>query len=116
MNLRRARSPEGRPSTNTSIGLVRLSNAEGLLAQKTDRNGYIENEAFYEVRRVCTDALDWAARIQIRERDARRQAERESIKKSTGKAEERSAKVLDRSAERRVGHAWISTSSSRGWR
>src|SRR3546814_17201214 len=103
MNLRRARSPEGRPSTNTSIGLVRLSNAEGLLAQKTDRNGYIENAAFYEVRRVCTDALDWAARIKIRERDARRQAAREAIKKSKGQAEARLANVIEssvRSTER----------------
>jgi signal transduction histidine kinase len=96
MNLRRVRSPEGRPSTNNSIGLVRLSNPTGMLVQKTDRNGYIENEAFRELRRVCTDCLDWAARIQVRERDERRQAEKEAIKLSSGKAEEQLAKVLNR--------------------
>src|SRR3546814_8219210 len=35
--------------------------------------------------------------MKIGERDARRQAEREAIKKSTGKAEARLANVLDRS-------------------
>lgn len=96
MNLRRARSPEGRPSTNTSIGLVRLSNVDGALAQKTDRNGYIENEGFQELRRVCTDALNWAARIQIRERDERRQAEKEKIRKVSKRAKERLENVLNK--------------------
>jgi len=97
INLRRARSPEGRPSTNTSIGLVRLSNVSGILAQKTDRNGYIESEAFHELRRVCTDALDWAARIQIRERDERRQAEKEAVKRTTTSAKAKLNNVLDKS-------------------
>ena len=96
MNLRRARSPEGRPSTNTSIGLVRLSNVAGVLAQKTDRNGYIENEAFQELRRVCGSALDWAARIQIRERDERRQAEKDAAKRTAQTAKSKLDIVLNR--------------------
>ena len=99
MNLRRARSPEGRPSTNTSIGVVRLSNVSGVLTQKTDRNGYLENEAFQELRRVCTDALDWAARILIRERDERRQAEKDAIKRTKTSAIEKLNSVLDRSVK-----------------
>lgn len=99
MNLRRARSPEGRPSTNTSVGRVRLSNANGVLAQKTDRNGYIENEAFSEVRRVCQEALDWAARIQIRERDMQRQAEKEIARRTTTSAATRLTTVLNESVK-----------------
>ena len=99
MNLRRARSPEGRPSTNTSIGLVRVSNKSGLLAQKTDRNGYIENESFQELKRVCADALDWAARIQIRARDERRRAESEKVKKATTKARTQLDTVLAKSVK-----------------
>lgn len=99
MNLRRARSPEGRPSTNTSIGLVRLSNGSGALSQKTDRNGYIENEAFHELRRVCGDALDWSARIQIRERDERRQAEKEAVTRTANKAQARLENVLDKTVK-----------------
>jgi signal transduction histidine kinase len=97
MNLRRARSPEGRPSTNNSIGLVRLSNSRGLLAQKTDRNGYIESEAFQELRCVCTDALDWAARIQIRERNQRLLVEKEAAKRSLGATQSQLENVLNRS-------------------
>jgi signal transduction histidine kinase len=99
MNLRRVRSPEGRPSTNTSIGVVRLSNVSGILAQKTDRNGYIESEAFQELRRVCTDALEWSAKIQIRERDERRQAEKEAIARSTTTAQTKLNNVLDKSVK-----------------
>jgi signal transduction histidine kinase len=77
LNLRRVRSPEVRPSTNTSIGRVRFSNADGRLAQKTDRIGYIENESFDEMRRFCGDALDWAARILVRERDQKRRSEKQ---------------------------------------
>lgn len=97
MNLRRARSPEGRPSTNTSVGRVRLSNVSGVLVQKTDRNGYIENESFAEVRRICTDALDWAARTQIRERDLQRKADREIAKRTVADARVRLETALDRS-------------------
>lgn len=99
MNLRRARSPEGRPSTNTSIGLVRLENPAGVLTQKTDRNGYIENEAFNELRRVCTDALDWAARILIRERDERRQAEKAVARRSVQGSQAKLENLLNRSVQ-----------------
>jgi signal transduction histidine kinase len=99
MNLRRVRSPEGRPSTNTAIGLVRLSNVEGRLAQKTDRNGYVENEAFNELRRVCTEALNWSARIQIRERDERRQAEKENARRTASRAKDRLDSVLAKSVK-----------------
>lgn len=99
MNLRRARSPEGRPSTNTSIGLVRVTNKSGRLAQKTDRNGYIENEAFQELKRVCTDVLDWAARIQIRARDAYRRTESEKVKRATGRARSQLETVLAKSVK-----------------
>jgi len=86
LNLRRARSPEQRPSTNTSVGRVSISNSERVLVQKTDRVGYVENTAFLELRRCCGEALDWAARIQTRERDKRRTAERQAANQKTQKA------------------------------
>jgi signal transduction histidine kinase len=87
MNLKRARSPEYRPSTNTSIGRVSLSNVSGMLAQKTDRVGYLENEAFKELREFCGDALDWAASVQVREREAKRKQARADTNQQTEKAE-----------------------------
>jgi signal transduction histidine kinase len=86
LNLRRAKSPELRPSTNTSVGRVNISNADHVLVQKTDRVGYVENTAFLELRRCCGDALEWTARLRTRERDRRRTAERQAAKQKTQKA------------------------------
>lgn len=61
LNLRRARSPEERPSTNTVIGRVSLSNKDQILLQKTDRSGFIEGDAFYELRLFAQDSMDWLA-------------------------------------------------------
>jgi len=99
LNLRRARSPEMRPSTNTSVGRVRLSNADRGYTQKTDRVGYIENQAFLEMRRCCGDALDWAARVLIRERDRVRQTEKAAAKKQSERVTQRLERVLDKSVQ-----------------
>lgn len=96
MNLRRARSPEMRPSTNTSIGRVRLSHGERRLLQKTDRVGYVETDLFIELRKCCQDALDWAARTQIKERDRKRQAEKAAAHEKTERASVRLDAVLSK--------------------
>ena len=97
LNLRRARSPEMRPSTNTAVGRVKLSNVGGKLLQKTDRVGYVENFEFTEIKRACGEALDWAARILLRERDQAKQAEKQDKQKRVEKAEKRLEKVLVKS-------------------
>lgn len=97
LNLRRARSPEVRPSTNTSVGRIRVSNIDGKLIQKTDRIGYVENFAFTEIKRVCGEALDWAARVLLKERDSKRVAERKSKKEKAEKATKKLEKVLGKS-------------------
>ena len=76
LNLRRAKSPEERPSTNTVIGRVDVSDLEELLIQKTDRSGYIETDAFLELRRFCQDATEWLARRRMEVAQARRSKER----------------------------------------
>ena len=99
LNLRRARSPEMRPSTNTAIGRVRVPNPDRRLVQKTDRIGYIENTAFLELQRCCGDALDWAARVQTRDRDRKRQAEKEAAEKQTRRASSNLDSVLARTVQ-----------------
>ncbi|WP_425982211.1 sensor histidine kinase [Brevundimonas sp. TWP1-2-1b1] len=94
LNLRRVRSPEMRPSTNTSIGRVRVSNLDRRLAQKTDRIGYIESQSFQEMQRCCGDALDWAARVRIKERDQKQQAEKQANQQKTERASTRLEAVL----------------------
>lgn len=77
MNLARARSPEERPSTNTTIGRVMVDDPDDLLVQKTDRIGFIEDETFSELRRFAIDALNWMARMRLKEAEKRREKERQ---------------------------------------
>lgn len=76
MNLSRARSPEERPSTNTVIGRVMLSDQSQLMVQKTDRSGFIEIEAFQEMRSFAQNALEWMARRRLDRAQKRRAQER----------------------------------------
>ncbi|MCY3972247.1 MAG: ATP-binding protein [Acidobacteria bacterium] len=86
MNLRRVRSPEERPSTNTSIGRVEVGDAGDLLVQKTDRSGFIEDEVFLDIRAFGQDALDWMARRRLVEAEKRRDEERVEAPKRSGAA------------------------------
>lgn len=72
MNLRRTQSPEERPSTNTSIGRVTILDTTQILIQKTDRSGFVETEAFIEIRSLVQDALEWMAKRRLDEAEKRR--------------------------------------------
>ena len=76
MNLRRVRSPEERPGTNTSIGRIDVTDREAVLVQKTDRSGFIENESFTELRSFALDAMEWMANQRMQEAEKRRARER----------------------------------------
>ena len=79
MNLRRAQSPEERPSTNTSIGRLNLADDHGILTQKTDRSGFIETEPFIELRTFAQDALEWMARSRMRVAELRRSRQKTAV-------------------------------------
>lgn len=79
MNLSRVRSPELRPSTNNSVGRVVVRDDGELLIQKTDRSGFIENQAFLELRQFASDALEWMARKRLQQREARRASNKEAV-------------------------------------
>ncbi len=96
MNLRRARSPEERPSTNNSIGRVSTFETAGRLTQKTDRSGFIENDVFLELRRFANDALEWMARCRMKEALKRRASERVEAPKRTIKAKLGMTEAIDR--------------------
>ena len=72
MNLRRVRSPEERPGTNTSIGRIDVTDRRGRLVQKTDRSGFIEDESFIELRLFAQDAMEWMANRRMEEAEKRR--------------------------------------------
>lgn len=98
MNLRRVRSPEERPSTNTSIGRVAVqslpASSKKLLIQKTDRSGYIEGEEFQELRAFAQDAMDWMARMRLKVAEQRRSIERTTARKQSTKAKRQVERVL----------------------
>ena len=79
MNLRRVRSPEERPGTNTSIGRVVVTDTDARLAQKTDRSGYVEEEAFTDLVRFAQDAMDWMANRRMEAAERRRAKVRGSV-------------------------------------
>ncbi|MEA2600245.1 MAG: hypothetical protein QOF89_1237 [Acidobacteriota bacterium] len=95
MNLARARSPELRPSTNTSVGRLVVQDPRDELIQKTDRSGFIEDEAFTDLRRFAQDALNWMASERLRERDQRRTKERAEAPRTVSAARASLEETLD---------------------
>jgi signal transduction histidine kinase len=116
MNLSRAKSPEERPSTNTSIGAVRIKDSGSLLSQKTDRSGFIENDVFHEIKSFCKDALDWMARRRLEVAEKKRSAERQRSKdESSGTKEslENEIKLLSASRKSKVQKAFVKYENAR---
>jgi signal transduction histidine kinase len=72
INLRRAASPEKRPSTNTSVGRIHVEDPANLLQPKTDRSGFVDTAAFLELQEFAKRALDWAADIRLEQREQKR--------------------------------------------
>jgi signal transduction histidine kinase len=94
MNLRRAASPEERPSTNNSVGRVLVLDEDAVLQQKTDRTGFIETPAFEDLRTFVQDVQEWAAKLRLAEAEERRRKERRRARKSLESAQTRMAKAI----------------------
>lgn len=95
LNLRRAQSPEERPSTNTSIGRVLIQDNTGRFMQKTDRSGFIENPTFHEFKLFAHDSLEWLARRRLEVAEKIRISKRVESAKHSNK----SKKVLEKAIE-----------------
>ncbi|MEJ7590290.1 MAG: sensor histidine kinase [Planctomycetaceae bacterium] len=95
LNLSRSRDPEERPSTNNSIGRVRIEDAEELLIQKTDRSGFIESHAFHEIRRFGKAALDWMQDRRMELAEKKRAKARTIAPKRTSKTKQRLDETIE---------------------
>jgi signal transduction histidine kinase len=95
INLRRAQSPEERPSTNNSIGKLSVFDENFKLLQKTDRSGFIETEVFKELREFAEDALEWMARERLTIANRRREQERKQAPEKAQKAKEVLEKAIN---------------------
>jgi len=88
MNLLRTRNPEYRPSTNTSIGRMVVEDVDGVLVQKTDRSGFIEDEPYLELRRFAQDVLEWAGRRRTKIADEQRERAKRQGPRRTQRAKD----------------------------
>lgn len=97
MNLSRTRSPDERPSTGTSIGRLSVFDAKELLVQKTDRSGFIESEAFLELKRFAKDCLDWMAKRRLELAEKKRAQARIKAPKMSERAKESLQQAIEKS-------------------
>lgn len=95
LNLLRSRSPELRPSSNTSVGRVSIDDPNDVLTPKTDRMGFQENLAFIDLREFARRATDWAARERLRIREEKRVGGAAAAKKEKEKAKRSINTVLN---------------------
>jgi signal transduction histidine kinase len=86
LNLKRVRSPEFLPSTNTSIGRITVVDPEEMFLQKTDRSGIVENESFQQLKQFAQDSIAWLQKRRLAEREQKRVKERTSAPKEVGLA------------------------------
>jgi signal transduction histidine kinase len=95
LNLARARNPEERPSTNTAIGKIEVALSKRFpLIQKTDRSGYIDSDAFVELKEFATDALNWLAKWRLQRAEKRRVQERSTAAATVEKQRDRLESVI----------------------
>lgn len=86
INLARAKAAEERPSTNTVIGRVVVDDPDDILVQKTDRLGFIENEAFSELRQFAIDAFNWMAKVRLKESEKKRDQSKRDVNRAVVEA------------------------------
>ncbi|WP_218653137.1 sensor histidine kinase [Nostoc sp. TCL26-01] len=95
LNYARARNPEVRPSTKTVIGRVIVNDPEDMLLQKTDRLGFIENEAFLELKRFAIDVLEWMAKERLKVTETQRQRVKQQVPRDITQAKARIEEVIE---------------------
>ena len=116
INLQRARSPEERPSTNTSIGRIDVFDRANRLIQKTDRSGFIEDGAFTQLRAFARDCLDWMATRRLSDAERRRSQTRSEGPKHSSSAKRRMEDLIAAApteGREAIQHAFASYESSR---
>ncbi|WP_120338718.1 sensor histidine kinase [Cryobacterium soli] len=117
MNLARARNPEFRPSTNNSIGRVKVDDVEGVLVQNTNRSGFIESAEFDAIREAATDAMDWMARQRLNTAEQRRRtAVKENATAAQGTRQDvrqQIAEISDKQKKREVETAFAKYDKAR---
>lgn len=95
INLRRAASPEKRPSTNNSVGRIQVEDPENQLQPKTDRSGFVDTIAFLDLQEFAKRALDWAADKRLEQREQKRVGAAAKARDRVEEAETKFQNLLD---------------------
>jgi signal transduction histidine kinase len=95
LNYARSRNPEVRPSTKTVIGRVIINDPDDMLLQKTDRLGFIENEAFLELKRFAIDVLEWMAKERLKVTETQRERVKKQVPSDITEAKAKIEKVIE---------------------
>jgi C4-dicarboxylate-specific signal transduction histidine kinase len=95
LNHARSRNPEVRPSTKTVIGRVIVNDPDDMLLQKTDRLGFIENEAFLELKRFANDVLEWMAKERLKVTENKREEIKQQVPRDITEAKARIEEVIE---------------------
>lgn len=95
LNYARSRNPEVRPSTKTVIGRVIIKDPDDMLLQKTDRLGFIENEAFLELKRFAIDVLEWMAKERLKVTETQRERVKKQSPRDIAEAKARIEEVIE---------------------
>ena len=65
-----------------------MTDTSSLLVQKTDRSGYVEDEAYTELVQFAQDAMDWMANRRLDVAEKRRAAQRGAVSRRSRRAGE----------------------------
>ncbi|NJM66742.1 MAG: histidine kinase [Acaryochloris sp. RU_4_1] len=95
INLERAKAAEDRPSTNTVLGRVIVTDPDDILIQKTDRLGFIESEAFSELREFAIDAFNWMADVRFKESRKKREQVKRDINQVVSEAKAKVEETIE---------------------
>jgi signal transduction histidine kinase len=109
MNLARVNNPSIRPSTNNSIGRVNIYDETKILQQKTDRVGFIENDAFSELKRFIKDSLNWYAykrqKLDEQKKDASKNSDALAVKEKKAALDIVIGNVTDKVTQQKLKQA-----------
>lgn len=101
INLIRTSNPEERPSTNTAIGRISLSNKGAYtLTQKTDRSGFIIDDTFEELKMFAVEAMEWMAKWRLAQAEKRRQFERNIAPVAASKEKSKMSDLISEAPQR----------------
>ena len=94
INYERSKNPEARPYNKTVIGRVITEDHDNQLAQKTDRLGFMENDAYLDLRNFAIKTLDWVASERLKIIESKRSQSKQEVKQDVIEVKEKVRQVV----------------------